>query len=593
MEVRRICKLKYAWLLFLFIAVFFLAFSCMFYQPDGVLNEIQEEAEAENDKDGTSQEISSGNMEDKSPQEPDDSTVPANIWIEEAVPAAIKKDLLEKIKGNPDFISAGDRFDADVLFEIVPAGAFTDGESLYRDLGIYYLMAPVAGFFNIEDEIKWDDFRDWWNGDSGSLDYVSDSSTAVSLYTSEEDYRILVKIMGEPANENIEITPGNESISKVQDNDAGISIIPFDSIVKELKVLDIDGITVFDPYLSYEDYPLAFSVIIHGKDADIVESVYSCYEDIDITNRDMSKFTSLMMTGVTAMARSKVIGRKMDEAGALYPAEKIADVLKSADITHISNEIPFVEGCPGKGWPIFCSDPEYMELLRFIDPEVIELTGNHMNDYGHDWMLYTLDLYDEEGWPYFGGGRNLDECYRPAVLESKGHKFAFLGLNWFGPRSTYATQDSPGCAPGPQEQYFKKFEEIIGDLKENGYIVIFTFQYLEVEQYFPTGQQVVDFRRMIDAGADIVSGSQAHYPMGVELYNNGFINYGLGNLFFNMGNITGLRQGIIARHIFYDGRHINTVLITTMLEDDLSQVRLTTPEERRVLLKSIFEGSIR
>jgi hypothetical protein len=593
MKVRKIYKLKYAWLLFSFTAVFFLAFSCMLYQPDGPLNDIKEEAEVKEDGDSTEQEISPGNGDDKSPQDLDESTVPACIWIEEAIPGIIKQGLLEKISGNPDFIAVKESCDADVLFEIVPAGALTDGDSLYRDLGISYLMAPVAGFFNIVDEVKWDDLRSWWNGETGSLDYVSESGSQISLYISEEDYRILVKIMGEPANENIEITPGDETTGEVQKNDGGISIIPFDRIVKELKVLDLDGMSVFDPSLGYKDYPLAFSVVIHGKDADIVERVYSFYEDTIITNREISELTSLMMTGVTAMARSKAIGRKMDEAGALYPAEKIADVLRSADITHISNEIPFVEGCPGKGWPIFCSDPEYMELLRFIDPDVIELTGNHMNDYGHEWMLYTLELYDEEGWPYFGGGRNLDECYRPAVLESNGHKFAFLGLNWFGPRSTYATENSPGCAPGPEEQYFKKFEEIIGDLKDNGYIVIFTFQYYEAPQYFPTGQQIVDFRRMIDAGADIVSGSQSHYPMGVELYNNGFINYGLGNLFFNMSNITGLRQGIIAKHIFYDGRHINTVLITTMLEDNLSRVRLTTPEERKILLESIFEGSIR
>ncbi|GAI70858.1 unnamed protein product, partial [marine sediment metagenome] len=40
------------------------------------------------------------------------------------------------------------------------------------------------------------------------------------------------------------------------------------------------------------------------------------------------------------------------------------------------------------------------------------------------------------------------------------------------------------------------------------------------------------------------------------------------------------------------GKHINTVLITTML-NDFSQPRLTTPEERVKLLNSIFAGSIR
>ena len=201
------------------------------------------------------------------------------------------------------------------------------------------------------------------------------------------------------------------------------------------------------------------------------------------------------------------------------------------------------------------------------------------------------------GWPYFGGGKDLEDCYSPAILESNGQKIAFLGLNWWGPEYAWATEDSPGCAPGQDEEDFKKFEGIIKNLKEQDYIVVFTFQYYEAAQYYPTNQQIIDFRRMVDAGADIVSGSQSHYPMGVEIYNDGFINYGLGNLFFDMSpTILGLKQGIIANHMFYDGRHINTVLITTMLEGIWGvrqQVLLTTQEERTLILESIFEASIR
>jgi len=52
----------------------------------------------------------------------------------------------------------------------------------------------------------------------------------------------------------------------------------------------------------------------------------------------------------------------------------------------------------------------------------------------------------------------------------------------------------------------------------------------------------------------------------------------------------GVRQGIIAQHIFYKGEHISTKLITTMLED-YSQPRLTNHEEQQQLLESIFEAS--
>jgi len=48
-----------------------------------------------------------------------------------------------------------------------------------------------------------------------------------------------------------------------------------------------------------------------------------------------------------------------------------------------------------------------------------------------------------------------------------------------------------------------------------------------------------------------------------------------------------VRQGIITKHVFYEGRYINTVLITTMLED-YSQPRLTNLPERLDILSNVF-----
>jgi len=520
-------------------------------------------------------------------------TVPVKIWLEDIIPEAVKDMLAPFMEDNEELEPVQDREEAEVLLEMVPAGTAAGGYGATRELDMSYVIAPALPFFSLADSIEWEDFRAWWSGDDGALACTPGGEAVPLLELSGTDYDLLVKMLGDPGNQNILITDKQAASAVPGGESKSFFIVPFDMISKELKVLEINGLSVFDRELRLEDYPFAFAVRLSGDDAGMVDDVYSRIGDASYTNRDVSRMTTLMMTGVTAMARFKNIGRKMDEMGVLYPALQIADILRSADITHISNEIPFVEGCSSEDrFPYMCSDPSYMELLRYVGTDVVELTGNHMNDYGGEWMLYTIGLYEGEGWPYFGGGKDLEDCFSPAVLESNGNRFAFLGFNWWGPEYAWAAEDRPGSSPGPGEEYFARFEEKVRELKSQGYIVVFTFQYLESESYSPVSQQVTDFRRMIDAGADIVSGSQSHYPMGVELYEHGFINYGLGNLFFNMRDIPGLKQGIIAEHVIYDGRHINTVLITTMLED-LSQVRLTTPEERAELLDLIFEGSIR
>lgn len=415
-------------------------------------------------------------------------------------------------------------------------------------------------------------------------------------------------MLGEPSTSQIKIVDKNETVRLLWENKGYFSIIPFEDIDKKYKVLNVDGNSVFYKELDIRYYPLACKINVTGKinetddnnreDEKVISELKNKLKSTISTNRDTGKLTTINITGVTAMARQ--IRKRIDAYGVLSPGEEIAETLKDADITHISNEIPFVQGCTGAREKdiVFCSSPEYIELLRYVGTDVIELTGNHMNDYGNEWMYYTLDMYDKEGWPYFGGGRNIEECYRPATFEINGNKIAFLGANTFGPESNWATENTPGSArinmwdEAQKEEDIKKFEEVIKSLKSQGYIVIFTFQYEETYSFSPTEYQKADFRRIIDAGADIVSGSQSHYPMGVEFRGNGFINYGLGNLFFGQQlQILGNNPGIITKHIFYDGKHINTVLITTML-NDFSQPRLTTQEEREKLLKSIFEGSI-
>ena len=75
--------------------------------------------------------------------------------------------------------------------------------------------------------------------------------------------------------------------------------------------------------------------------------------------------------------------------------------------------------------------------------------------------------------------------------------------------------------------------------------------------------------------------------MSMEIYNSSFIHYGLGNLFFDQMDNLMNRKGFIDRHIFYDGKHINTELLTIMIED-YAQPRPMNDYERNELLSDAF-----
>ncbi|MBM3702410.1 MAG: CapA family protein [Actinobacteria bacterium] len=579
----------------LFIHVFILILIFLFISVASVSCQITRYGEKDTSETGEAGDMNEAGSQlqeqagEKSEDETEEITT-VNLWISDLIPEYISvevRNVLSKVFD--EIIIADEKENSDVWVEI---------DISSKESEIRWVLVPVVSFFRSFDDISYENIKEFWAGNKEVLNYISVDDSEPELIVTEEVFKVLEKIFGKSGNENIKVVGKEELLLNIENNNS-FSIIPFDDIEKKYKVLNLDEVSVFDKDLDINKYPLAINISVESNNPDFESKIAESFSGVTITNRDMGKLASVIMTGVTAIVRQ--VARRIESDGVLSPGVEIAEVLRDADITHISNELPFVEGCTGtrpRGL-IFCSSPEYIELLRYVGTDVIELTGNHMNDYGHEWMNYTLDMYDEEGWPYFGGGRNLEDSYEPATFEVESNKIAFLGANTFGPASNWATEDTPGSArinvwgEVEKEEDMRKFEAIIEELKKEGYIVIFTFQYEETYSYTPTEVQIADFRRIIDAGADIVSGSQSHYPMGVEFRGDGFINYGLGNLFFGQQlAILGNNPGIIAKHIFYKGKHINTILITTML-NDFSQPRLTTPEERVELLQFIFAGSIR
>jgi len=518
-----------------------------------------------------------------------------NLWASDLIPEYMIIEIKNELYKVFDEITVVESKDvSDVWIEI--DNKLEDSNT--ENSAATWILVPVVSFFRNFDDISFENIKEFWKGNKEALSYISTDGSETQLVLTEGIFEALKIILGESGNENIKIVTEADFQASIENNNS-FSIIPFDMIEKKYKVLNLDNMSVFDKKLDTTGYGLTLGISVGTSKPEFENKIAGSLSGITITNRDADKMASVIMTGVTAIVRQ--LARKIEADGVLSPGLEIADVLRDADITHISNEIPFVEGCDGtypKG-VVFCSKPEYIELLRYVGTDVVELTGNHMNDYGHEWMNYTLDMYDEEGWPYFGGGRNLEDSYEPATFEIGGNKIAFLGANTFGPESNWATEDNPGSArinvygEVEKEEDMLKFEVIINELRREGYTVIFTFQYEETYNYSPYEIQIADFRRIRDAGANIVSGSQSHWPMGVEITDGGFINYGLGNLFFGQqSDYMGNNPGIITKHIFYKGEHINTILITTTL-NDFSQPRPTIPEERIELLNSIFAGSIR
>lgn len=215
-------------------------------------------------------------------------------------------------------------------------------------------------------------------------------------------------------------------------------------------------------------------------------------------------------------------------------------------------------------------------------------------------MAESLEIYDAYGIPVYGGGLDRASAIAPLYLEHNGNRLAFLGVNSFGPPSAWATETSPGSAPYD----LAILSATIREIKEQdlAQVVFAEFQYAERYEVEPFWEQLGDFRAVVRAGADIVTGVQSHVPQAIEFLNpelpaepgyseDRLILYGLGNLYFDQMWREDTRDNLIAKHTIYDGRHISTQLLTTVLHD-YGQPRWAEPERRAQILSRVFGASM-
>jgi poly-gamma-glutamate synthesis protein (capsule biosynthesis protein) len=428
------------------------------------------------------------------------------------------------------------------------------------------------------DEVSWPDVQAGWEG------VASGPIGGWSLLMADDTAKALATVLGGSAPDAVEIVTAGEIVQRAWDVRPAWAIVPFDQLEPRWKALRLDGNSVFDKGLDTDAYPLVVRVGVTGKGhgvAKLMELVGA-----PLTNRDPEKMTVLVMTGVTALGRCTAT--TMDREGVLYPARDIRPWLVDADITHISNEVSFANNCQQscRDSVVFCARPNYIELFEDLDIDVIELTGNHLLDWGQGAMDLSLEMYDERGIPYYGGGWDVAQAQRPLTVTHGVHTFGFIGCNPVGPEPDWATESRAGSAPCN----FDWMHAQIRQMREQSIIPIVTLQYWEFDRFEPTPQQMADFRGMVDAGAVIVSGSQAHHPQTFEFHNGTFIHYGLGNLFFDQMQWIEYRREFVDRHVFYDGRHLGTEVLTALLED-YARPRPMTTEERNAFLTEVFAAS--
>jgi hypothetical protein len=492
----------------------------------------------------------------------------AALWVSPALPSAALKDF----QLPAGWSLAGSTQEGGLRLTVGGSGTTLSA----------WTYALVAPFPTLSDETSLTALKALWQ------DGKPINSEGQSLLLDPNTYDVFSALWGQ-ASAAVRQTKAAKVLDTAWDERTTWSIQPFEQLEPRWKVIALDGQSPIHKDFDPAQYGLQVVITLEGDPALAGKLIQASPAPLlPAANRQAEHLTTVILTGTTSLVRATAA--LMELHGMDYPAQDIGPFLRSADILHISNEIAFAKDCPA---PLphtglkFCSQDRYIQLLEDIGAKVIDLSGDHLNDWGSEALNHTVDLYQQRGWQTYGGGKTLEAGRKPALFENNGNKIAFLGCNYKQIGYSLASATTPGAVHCDSAWLYPAIQ----DLKKQGYLVIVTLQDDEYMEAIARLKLKSDFRGAVDAGADLVSGTQSHQPQAFDFRNGTYIHYGLGNLFFDqIHSWETTNQAFIDRHVIYENRVISSEIFTTIFVD-FARPRFMTSEERQTLLKLIFKAS--
>ncbi len=229
--------------------------------------------------------------------------------------------------------------------------------------------------------------------------------------------------------------------------------------------------------------------------------------------------------------------------------EYVGSVLRDADIGFAQNERHYTRGHQESalGFTEEVS-ADHAESLKAGGFDVVSFASNHAMDLGADGLMETVGVLKDLGFAVIGVGRNIEEARKPAFIEKKGIKVAFLAYASVLRPNYQAGKDKAGCAPMRARTLYEQWNYQPGTAPH-----IYTFPYKEdleamVEDVKKAKAEadvvvlsqhwgvhfvhavIADYQRevahaVIDAGADLILGHHPHQLKGIEVYKGKPIFY--------------------------------------------------------------------
>ena len=399
-----------------------------------------------------------------------------------------------------------------------------------------------------------------------------------------------------------DITPTAETMpladipAAVAADPGALALLPLDAVNARVRSLDVGGTNIVfgtgDPG-SYPLTELAWMVPREVESAKFAQLLNQLATEIG--KRSVVPPPDpiiLRATGDIIPARC-AYAKQRDYGDFRHAFLEVGPWLAQADITVGSLDAALSDA----GVPFGCVDTfslmapaASVEGLAYSGFDVITVATNHVKDCGQaacgDQAFFdTLANLRANGIEPVGGGADLAEARKPAILTVDGVRFAFLGYDEIAPYY-HAEPGVPGTAPLDEASV----REDVAAAAQQADVVIVLPQWGVEYTADPTFAQQALAAAAVEAGAGMVIGNHPHWVEAAEVIDGAFVAYALGNFVFDQDWSVETQQGVVLEAAFHGAQLKGTEYYPIRILDEHQPV-FAGPEEARQILDRIWTAS--
>ena len=269
--------------------------------------------------------------------------------------------------------------------------------------------------------------------------------------------------------------------------------------------------------------------------------------DVPGSNSSPPPIRKDLLLSFTGDMMAHIINYSMPDYSVIY--RDIERIMLNDSLTFCNIEFPVNPDLPQASYPVFNIHPAYVKAAIDAGVDVMSLANNHTADQGTGGLIATVESALNMQSEYLSAGRriyfsgaksNPDTPFRPVTIYRDGWKIGYAAVSQFS-----NVEPEPGHMLLVDFRDENETEEFAGWVREysSEYDLFILAYHGGVEYMFePAEGKTALFKKLADAGADIIWGHHPHVIQPVEIVarpdgRQSVLMYSLGNFISGQGRI--------------------------------------------------------